>query len=141
MVLLAIKKLHDIGIYVISLTSDGPSCHFSMMSALGASLDPRNMKAYFNHPMDRSKKVYVILDVCHMLKLVRITLGDKRNLVDENGCIIKWDYIAALENLQAKEGLRFLYFNLFYPFKIQIPNFKLLSIDNMQSKTFVKSEN
>ena len=47
-------KLHDVGVTVISLTCDGPSCHFSMMHELGANLDLVNLQAYFCHPADES---------------------------------------------------------------------------------------
>lgn len=73
LVRVCIKKLYDAGVSIISLVCDGSSFHFSMMSALGASLDPLNMQAFFTHPLKPERKVYVLLDVCHMLKLVRNT--------------------------------------------------------------------
>ena len=100
------KKLYDAGVSIISLICDGPSCHFSMMSALGASLDPLNMQAFFTHPLKPERKVYVLLDVCHMLKLVRNTLGEGGILVDKNGCTISWQCITELLKLQESEGLR-----------------------------------
>ena len=106
LVTIAIKKLHDVGVEVISLTCDGPSCHFAMMSNLGASLIPTEKKPYFTHPLDESKKVYVFLDICHMLKLIRNTLGEGGVLVDKDGGKIKWQYLVELESIQAKEGLR-----------------------------------
>ena len=63
-------KLHDVGVSVVSVTCDGPSCNFSMMKALGLTLEPQNMKSWFLHPADPQLRVYVILDVCHMLKLM-----------------------------------------------------------------------
>ncbi|CAL9702423.1 unnamed protein product [Knipowitschia caucasica] len=32
-------RLHNVGVRIVSLTCDGPSCHFSMLKALGADLD------------------------------------------------------------------------------------------------------
>jgi hypothetical protein len=101
-----IKKLHDVGVDVVSLTCDGPSCHFAMLKVLGASLDPATLQAYFAHPMDKNKKVHILLDVCHMLKLIRNTLGEGGILIDKDGGRICWDYIVALERLQNEEGLR-----------------------------------
>ena len=66
-----VMKLNDVGVRTVSLTCDGPSCHFTMMKELGASLEYPNIKPYFPHPADSSKKIYVLLDVCHMLKLTR----------------------------------------------------------------------
>ena len=103
----AIKKLFDTGVRVISLTCDGPSCHFTMLSSLGANIsNPSNLKTYFQHPLDRSKRVHVILDICHMLKLVRNTLGSGGIIVDKDGNKIRWKYIEELESIQSKEGLR-----------------------------------
>ena len=50
-----LQRLSDAGIKVISLTCDGPSCHFSMLSALGASLHPSKMIPYFLHPSNKEK--------------------------------------------------------------------------------------
>ena len=85
LVKVCIKKLHDDGVSVASLTCDGPSCHFSMMSALGASLDPSKLQSFFPHPLEPGKRKHVLLDVCHMLKLIRNTLGAGGSLVDEEG--------------------------------------------------------
>ena len=100
-------KLHDINVHPVSLTCDGPSCHFSMMSELGASIqDPNNMFPYFDHPANPSLKVYVLFDVCHMLKLTRNTLAQLGILRDMHGKAIKWSYIEDLHQLQQSEGLR-----------------------------------
>ena len=40
LVKVCIQRLSDVGVKVTSLTCDGPSCHFSMLSALGAFLNP-----------------------------------------------------------------------------------------------------
>lgn len=106
LVKICIKKLHDAGVSVISLTCDGPSCHFTMMKELGARLEPNNLKTYFPHPLEPNKKIHVLLDVCHMLKLVRNTLGQGGILMDKDGSKIYWNYIVELQKLQDKEGLR-----------------------------------
>ena len=101
-----IQRLSDIGVKVVSLTCDGPSCHFSMLSDLGASLSPTQMVPYFAHPSNNNEKVYVFLDVCHMLKLVRNTLAQSGIIVDSNNGRIQWQYLVNLQKLQEKEGLR-----------------------------------
>ena len=102
LVLIAIEKLAGIGVNVVSLTCDGPSAHFAMMRELGASLDPNSMKTFFT---SNSKKIYVFLDICHMLKLVRNILN-KHVLIDEDGNQICWRFIGELAKLQEREGLR-----------------------------------
>ena len=59
--------------------------NFNMLTELGACLTPPDLKAYFLNPLDPSKKIYIMLDVCHMLKLVRNTLGDGSIFIDKNG--------------------------------------------------------
>lgn len=82
-------KLHDVGIKIVSLTFDGCSANLSMMKFLGCNLDvsSSNFKTYFNHPSS-NESVFVFLDACHMLKLVRNTLGDKKSIVDSDGNIV-----------------------------------------------------
>ena len=88
---------------MVSVTCDGPSCHFSMLTALGACLDPGNLKTSFKHQAYQDE-INVIFDVCHMLKLVRNTfaVGD---MVDYDGNIISWKYVTELQKLQESEGL------------------------------------
>ena len=106
LVKVCIQRLHDIGIRVTSLTCDGPSCHLSMLKELGLSIDLSNMVTYFIHPQDPKLRVYVFLDICHMLKLVRNTFGEWGTLVSRDGGKISWQYLVELHNLQDTEGLR-----------------------------------
>ena len=70
LVRLCLQKLSDIGAKVAGLVCDGPSTHFAMMTELGVSLKPDNMKYLFFHSSDKDQKNYTFLDVCHMLKCV-----------------------------------------------------------------------
>eukprot|EP00112_Aurelia_sp_Birch-Aquarium-sp1_P019768 Seg4956.1 transcript_id=Seg4956.1/GoldUCD/mRNA.D3Y31 product="DNA transposase THAP9" protein_id=Seg4956.1/GoldUCD/D3Y31 len=106
LVKVCIQRLHDAGVIVVSLTCDGPACHFSMLTELGAHLTPPNLQAYFLNPLDPNKKIYILLDVCHMLKLVRNTLGNGGIFIDKNGNKIYWQYVEKLPKLQDQEGLR-----------------------------------
>ena len=93
------------GAKVVSLTCDGPSCHFSMLSELGASLSITNIIPYFPHPTKSNEDIQVILDICHMLKLVRNILSQMGSLTDKNGKKKSWNYIVQLQKLQEIEGL------------------------------------
>ena len=64
------------------------------------------MVTYFPHPQDKKEKIYALLDVCHMLKLVRNTLAEGGILVDKDGGKILWQYLVDLQKLQQTEGLR-----------------------------------
>eukprot|EP00794_Sanderia_malayensis_P012242 gene12242-13503_t len=57
LVMLCIEKLHEVGVSVISLTCDGPSCHFTMMKELGANVDPEHLQTFPN-PVDSNQKQF-----------------------------------------------------------------------------------
>ncbi|KYN18566.1 THAP domain-containing protein 9 [Trachymyrmex cornetzi] len=98
--------LHNSQAHVFSVTFDGTICNFSMCTNLGANFEyGSNFKPYFTNPVTM-KKCFVILDPCHMIKLVRSTLGDKRVLKTADNLVIKWEFIVKLYNLQQKEGLK-----------------------------------
>ena len=101
-----IKKLTAVGVITVSLTCDGPSCNMKMLSELGANLSPENLRPHFPYPMKQGQRIYVFLDVCHMLKLIRNTLGQTGPLTDIDGNKISWEYIYLLDKVQREEGLR-----------------------------------
>lgn len=105
LVRIALQKIHETGARGVSLTCDGPSSHMSMLRELGASLDPDNLKPFFQHPSDSSMRVYVFLDLVHMLKLVRNCLALEKILVSASGPV-QWTFIENLHQLQQQEGLR-----------------------------------
>ena len=77
-----------------------------MVSELGARLKSNNLLPWFPNPSNSCEKVYVLLNVCHMLKLLRNTLADLDTIVDGNNSRIRWQYLVELEKLQSREGLR-----------------------------------
>ena len=99
------EKLHESGVKVVSLICDGPSVNLATLKALGVKLVPGQLTTYFIHPSTPSCRVHVFLDVCHMLKLVRNTLGDLKFLHDKNGNLIQWQYLVNLHHLQESQGL------------------------------------
>ncbi|KAL3188608.1 hypothetical protein MRX96_022610 [Rhipicephalus microplus] len=103
-----IEKLASVKAEVVSLTFDGASSNFTMARCLGAQLrvDCEQISSSFVNPADDAKNVYIILDACHMIKLIRNTLANLSYIVDAEGKHIKWAYIVALEALQRSEGLR-----------------------------------
>ena len=99
-------KLHDVGVLVASVTCDGPTCNFAMMDELGVKLDPPHITSSFPHPADPTLHVRVVLDACHMLKLIRNCWASFGIIKDEKGGKINWQYIKQLHKLQETEGLR-----------------------------------
>lgn len=104
----ALIRLDDIGIEITSVTCDGPSAHFSMFRALGCVIsDPSSadFKPYFIHPNNQNKKVYAILDICHMLKLIRNGLASLKVILDPDGNEVNWNFIEKLHAVQQNETL------------------------------------
>ncbi|KAL3199572.1 hypothetical protein MRX96_001334 [Rhipicephalus microplus] len=103
-----IEKLALVKAEVVSLTFDGASSNFTMARCLGAQLrvDCEQISSSFVNPADDAKNVYIILDACHMIKLIRNSLANLSYIVDAEGKHIKWAYIVALEALQRSEGLQ-----------------------------------
>ena len=99
-------KLSDVGVKTVSLTCDGPSCNQSMVKLLGAKLDVNDLDPSFTHPGNKNEKIHIILDVCHMLKLVRNTLATQKIIIDGSGGKIRWELIEELHKIQDEEGLR-----------------------------------
>lgn len=75
-----------------------------MCYLLGANLHFPNIKPYFLSPVN-GEKIYIILDPCHMVKLIRNCLGDLGYLHDGEGKIIKWALFGELVKLQNESGL------------------------------------
>ena len=69
-------------------------------------LNPQSLQPSFPDPSGSDRNIHVILDVCHMLKLVRNTLAEKGLMLDKDGKKILWQYVAELQKLQEKEGMR-----------------------------------
>lgn len=100
-----ILKLFAVGVVVRSVTCDGAAVNIQTLKNLGCSLNPTNFAPYFKHPANDSN-VHAILDPCHMLKLVRNTLAEKKIINCEAGDV-KWDFILKLHYLQESESLKF----------------------------------
>lgn len=75
-----------------------------MMDYLGASLDPNNLKPFFYSL--HGSKIYVLLDACHMLKLVRNQFASEKNTYDENDKEISWFFITQLNRIQEIEEFK-----------------------------------
>ena len=74
------------------------------MRELGVSLDPEHLDTGFPHPSDPKQRVFVMFDICHMLKLIRGYFS-KDIIFDKDGGKIMWSYVDTLHKLQEKEGL------------------------------------
>ena len=97
--------LHEISIKVVALVMDGLSTNQKMVSLLGCSLEPENIKCAFTHPSDSSCSVYVLFDACHLLKNLRGAVHALQEIRTNVG-VVRWNDIVRLQQLQETEGLR-----------------------------------
>lgn len=96
--------LESNNIDIISLTFDGHRSNVSMCNILGASFTLKDLKPYFYTASQ--KKIHLIFEPCHMLKVIRNQFCAENIIYDENGDEISWFYLQHLEKIQEKEGLR-----------------------------------
>jgi len=75
-----ISRLHDLHIITTSVTCDGASSNLAMFRELGASMNTDDLQPWFKHP-NHEQKIQIILDICHMLKLLRNTFASQ-NMTD-----------------------------------------------------------
>lgn len=94
-----LAELFQIGIKVTNITFDGLPANLSLCERLGCSLDIENPRPYFLNPFVNSK-VFIIFDPCHMIKLIRNSLGDLDYIQDPLFGRIKWSHFVDLEKLR-----------------------------------------
>jgi hypothetical protein len=99
------NKLRDIDVHVTGLTSDAPASNISMMSNLGATINPESPDPTFFPSDYDDEPINIVFDACHMIKLVRNTFADFKVLKNSAGHDIKWEYIESLHKLQSEEGV------------------------------------
>ena len=98
-----LDHLNETGIVVVNVTCDNPSTNWAMMKKLGAKLDSLDLKVTKLNIL--GIPILVIFDVCHLIKLLRNTLGDYKTLLDSNDNEIDWKYFVKLHEIQASSGL------------------------------------
>ena len=99
----SINLLTDAGLEVHAVTFDGCSKNLATARRLGCKID--SVDGSFKHPTRPDKTLYVILYICHMLKLARNALGDKEIFYTDGGETISWYYIKELFNVQQSDIL------------------------------------
>jgi len=94
------------GVIINSITFDGAYSNLNMCTRLGAQFDLCDPKFYFPYSMNHSQPIYLFFNACHIIKLVRNTLGDKQILLNSNGEKIEWSFIKELYYKEKQEGLK-----------------------------------
>lgn len=76
----AILKLYDIGIRIWSVTCDGESSNVQCFKKLGCNFNDNESNFSSKFTVGGKLKCNALFDACHMLKLVRNSLADKKML-------------------------------------------------------------
>lgn len=103
-----IATVTECGIKITNLTFDGLSANAAMCQLLGANLNVYDEKfqPFISNPVN-NEKIYIILDPCHMIKLARNTLSNRKEFFAQSKKNkIEWRYIEALYNYSCKNGLK-----------------------------------
>jgi DNA transposase THAP9 len=86
---------------VVSLTLDGCATNLNCIRELGCSLKPPILSS-FPHPIVPGTSVFVFLDVCHMIKLLRNLWAKEKNFQTHSG-LAQWSFMERLVNFQKEE--------------------------------------
>lgn len=95
LLLQCIVRLEQAGVLVDGVVCDGASTNRAMWKDLGISGALGHALDSFEHPLDTSRKVYVVADTPHLFKCIRNRLYDKK-VLKRNGKFIKWSCYDAL---------------------------------------------
>ena len=98
-------KLTELQFEIHAITMDGHATNIGMCSKLGASMDIEYLRPRFHTPGSHNMVTHVLLDPCHMIKLLRNTLQHFGALKSPTG-LVSWQHIAGLQELQTGLGLR-----------------------------------
>lgn len=98
-----INFLESNNVDIVSLTFDGHKSNIAMCKLLGASFELDNFTPWFTSL--KGNLIYILLDIVHMMKLLRNNLEAKKVFFDGYGDSIKWKYFVELNDIQNREGV------------------------------------
>ena len=102
----SIQCLPESYLYVHAVIFDGTSKPLTTADRLGCKISS-NFDGSCKHPCREEGNVYILLDVCHMIKLARHALADIGIITNLHNDTIKWEYIVHLHQVQAKDIFTF----------------------------------
>ena len=106
LVRLAIVYLNETGAVLMSLTMDNAATNIAMLHKIGASVSNVNsIKCSTQEKNILGVPILVILDPCHLLKLVRGALHDCQVIYSTSSSPAQWSHIRELHELQSTEGI------------------------------------
>jgi DNA transposase THAP9 len=97
------EQLNELDLELASLTFDGDKANIRAVESLGANFSSVDVQSSVLNRFS-GKPVYVFLDMCHAIKLVRNNFAKQAKL-KVGSQTVKWKYIEELEKLQSAKGL------------------------------------
>uniref|UniRef100_G1KBN5 THAP-type domain-containing protein n=1 Tax=Anolis carolinensis TaxID=28377 RepID=G1KBN5_ANOCA len=94
-----ILKLHDVGVQVISVTSDATAPNIDTARRLGVVVDGLTVKSTFFHPATPTLEIAYYFDPSHLLSLIHNFLQTNGSLQVSSKAVC-WDYLLHLGALQ-----------------------------------------
>ena len=102
-----ISLLHGVDLQVLAVVIDGSFTNQSTAKHLCCKMKVSHIQPWFHHPHLPNYKVHVVLDICHMIKLMWNLLADCKVICSENNDHteeIEWSYIEQLNQVQEDTG-------------------------------------
>ena len=99
-----LEQLHEIGVVAVSLTLDGHQTNLATVRKLGCVLTPSAIQHHFPHPSTQ-RPVFVFLDACHALKLVRNQFCAMQEITVPGRGIARWIHLSELNKFQRQQSL------------------------------------
>lgn len=93
-----IEAITACDVRVMNLTFDGLGSNVTMCNSFGANFQKNDFRPYFTLPKDK-RKIYIIFDPSHMIKLARNCIANNKVLIDIDGRI-RWTYFVRLEKFR-----------------------------------------
>lgn len=98
-----LEHLHSHAFSVDCVTMDGHASNLAVCKGLGAKINlDKDVQSFF---IVNDRKIFILLDPCHMIKLVRNMLHALGTIQSEDG-LIQWTYIDKLHRKQGEIGLK-----------------------------------
>ena len=91
----SIKVLREVGAHVHAVIFDGASKNMGMAEKLGCNIE--NLDGSFPHLCHHDRRVHVIFDIYHMIKLAGNTFSDLKILCTTFNEKISWQHILLLD--------------------------------------------
>ena len=88
-----ISLLHGVGLHIFVLVFDGHFTSQCKAKLLGCKMEVTEIQPWFPHHNFPGSNIFVVLDVCHMIKLMRNLLSDYKVICHEDDdCLEKTEW-------------------------------------------------